>query len=80
LTLIARDACPCRASESVTVTVKGLLSVCVILPLITQVLAFSVRPAGRAPEVTEHVKGGSPPVNAIVAWYDLPEAAEGRVD
>jgi hypothetical protein len=50
------------------------------MPLITQVVAFSVRPEGSAPEVTEQVKGGSPPVNAIVAWYDLPGTADGRVD
>ena len=77
---ICRDACPFRASESVTVTVKGLLWACVIVPLIVQVAGFSVRPEGSAPEVTEHVKGGNPPVNAIVAWYDLPGEPAGRVD
>lgn len=79
-TLMVSDACPWRASESVTATVKELFSAREIMPLITQVAAFSVRPEGSAPEVTEQVNGGSPPVNAIVAWYDLPGEPDGRVD
>jgi hypothetical protein len=48
--------------------VKGFVWVWVIVPPIAQVAGFSVRPEGRAPEVTAHVKGGIPPVNAMVAW------------
>jgi len=47
---------------SVTVTVKFEVPVAVGLPEIRPEAAFSVSPAGRLPEVTDHVYGVVPPL------------------
>jgi hypothetical protein len=44
-------------------------------PVIAPVDGFSARPAGRAPEVTENVYGGVPPVAVIDEEYCIPTVA-----
>jgi hypothetical protein len=52
---------------SVTVTVKLLVPVAEGVPEITPVLAVSDKPAGKDPELIDHVKGDVPPLFARVA-------------
>ena len=49
-----------------TCAVKLYVPIVVALPLMTPVVAFSVRPAGRAPDTTDHMYGARPPVAASV--------------
>ena len=49
------------------------------VPLITPA-AESVRPAGGVPDVTDHVKPGTPPLAAKVCEYAVPTVPFGRGD
>jgi len=53
--------------ESVTITVKVKVPWVEGFPEITPVVAFRVRPGGRAPELMENVRGAVPPEVIMVA-------------
>jgi hypothetical protein len=54
--------------ESATWNVRAVLvTACVGVPVIAPVAAFSIRPAGNVPLVSDHVYGGVPPVAAKTA-------------
>jgi len=66
--------------ESVTVNVSGVaLTVAVGVPAIAPVVAFSERPAGNVPDVTDQEYGVVPPLAASVALYAVPTWPLGRV-
>ena len=46
---------------SFTCTVKLKLPVAVGLPVITPIVGFKVKPFGRAPDIIDQVKEGTPP-------------------
>ena len=54
-------------AESVTWTVIGELDAPVGVPVIAPVVGFRLRPAGRLPEVIDHVCAPTPPVATSVA-------------
>src|SRR5271166_531481 len=67
LIVMLSAALPVRELASVTCTVKLLLPVPVGVPEIIPVLGASVNPAGKLPEMIDHVYGVVPPVAASVA-------------
>ena len=58
--------------ESTTLDVKVKVPAAVGVPEIAPVVAFSVRPAGNAPELIEKVYGATPPLTFSAAEYDDP--------
>ena len=65
-------------SESFTCAVMVKVALAVGVPLSAPVAAFSVTPAGNAPEVIDHVYGVMPPVAASVAAYATPTCPFGK--
>jgi hypothetical protein len=63
---------------SVTRTVKFAVVAVVGVPLITPLEEESVRPAGSAPDETDHAYGGVPPVAAKLTEYDVPTIPPGK--
>jgi len=68
--------------ESLTIAPKAKTPLAVGVPEITPVAALRVRPPGRAPEDTDQVKAGVPPLadrELVYAVPTLPEASEGLI-
>jgi hypothetical protein len=64
--------------ESITWTVKVKVLTVVGVPLIVPE-GLSVRPSGRAPIVTDHVYGETPPEAVNAAEYATPAVASGSL-
>jgi len=62
-------------AESVTRNVKLLVPLPEGVPEIIPVVAFSVRPVGRAPALTDQFSGGTEPAAVTVAKYGTPAIA-----
>jgi hypothetical protein len=69
----------CTVLESVAPTVNVLVSNVVGVPVIVQLFAVSVRPAGNTPAVIVQAYGAVPPVTPIVPVYGTPIVAPGSV-
>jgi hypothetical protein len=65
---------------SVTVAVKLDTPVTDAVPEIVPVVAARVNPAGRLPEVIDHVYAGVPPLARKACEYAVPLVPEGKVD
>ena len=59
--------------ESLTCTLNVKLPTWLGLPLKAPLEEFNPNPAGREPEVTDHVYGAVPPAAASVAEYATPD-------
>src|SRR5262249_2729757 len=68
------------AALSRTCTVKFAVPGVVVIPLMTPVVGDNVNPAGSAPEVTDHINEGTPPLADKVWEYAVPTVPFGRGD
>jgi hypothetical protein len=64
-------------AASVTSKVTDALLLPVGVPLIVPVLLVKLKPAGKAPELTVHLKGPVPPDSLNVVVYAVPAVAAG---
>jgi hypothetical protein len=64
---LVETLCAMGELESVAVTVKVVVPDAVGVPVMEPVAGTRLSPAGRDPEVTDHVTGAVPPVDAKVA-------------
>ncbi len=76
------NGCGCEVAPAlsfrVTLKVKGLPSALVGVPLIAPVDAFSIKPGGSPPALTDQLLyGGVPPLAVKVAEYGVPTMPDG---
>jgi hypothetical protein len=67
-------------SASVTVAVKLDVPLVVGVPEITPLLGARLSPAGRLPEVIDHLYGAAPPLALRAVEKGVPEVPEGSVE